>query len=64
MNKVWNGHDSFGCPCKDCPGRHAACHDDCVRFAEFQKARAEAVRNERYQRWLNRLGYMKRSKKR
>lgn len=23
-------------PCKDCPTRHPACHDTCLKYAEFK----------------------------
>lgn len=26
-------------PCKDCPARHPACHDSCLKYAEFKRRR-------------------------
>lgn len=50
-----SAHPEVAAPCKDCPNRHAACHDDCNDFAEYKaklekikKAEAKAVR----ERWL------------
>lgn len=24
-------------PCKDCPARHPACHDSCLKYAEYKR---------------------------
>lgn len=31
----WNG--GLMSPCKGCKDRHAACHDECARYAAFRK---------------------------
>ena len=28
-------------PCKDCPDRHAVCHDSCERYQAFHRERQE-----------------------
>lgn len=35
-------------PCKDCPARHAACHDTCERYKAY-KAELDAQRSYTYQ---------------
>lgn len=30
--------------CKDCPARHTACHDSCLKFALWQKEHAAEIR--------------------
>lgn len=30
-------------PCKDCPIRHPACHDNCEKYTEYKRQRAEEL---------------------
>lgn len=50
-------------PCRECERRHAGCHGDCELYSRFQEERSRAIKNEKYQRWLDNIGYIKKGKK-